>query len=48
MRMSTMKNFTDFLIFFFCRVEQQKNSLLLEKNEMLAAVEDVSIEKVQI
>ena len=30
----------------FRRVEQQKNSLLLEKNEMLAAVEDMTIEKV--
>ena len=32
----------------FRRVEQQKNSLLLEKNEMLAAVEDMTIEKVSL
>jgi len=30
------------------KVEQQKNSLLLEKNEMLAAVEDMTIEKVSL
>ena len=28
------------------KVEQQKNSMLMEKNEMMAAVEDLTVEKV--
>ena len=32
--------------YFSHRVEQQKNSMLMEKNEMMVAVEDLTVEKV--
>ena len=32
--------------YFAERVEQQKNSMLKEKNEMMVAVEDLTVEKV--
>ena len=35
-----------YFLYFLSRVEQQKNGLLMEKNEMSVAVEDLNMEKV--
>ena len=36
-----------YLLFLRFRVEQQKNTLLMEKNEMTVAVDDLTMEKVR-